>query len=212
MGKTDTHVFRHGPASRFIFGGRLIPDGDGIREHGLRDASTFLYPNVLCQLQRKRTWRQLLRSTETRCWSIYQIKSTHPRARSLISSISGPVYCSTMLGDESRAPKSQTVNASHWRVPGNPINHRAQNETFCPLSSLSTSPAPLFWGILFYLGWWRVRIREIQTLTGQLWSFIMVICLHADSHHWTASSLIRELLHLFRPGIEHCAQDIRDIG
>lgn len=90
---------------------------------------------------------------KTRCWSIYQIKSTHPRACTLIPSISGLVYCSTMLGDESRAPKRQTVNASRWRVPGNLINHRAQNEMFCPLSSLSTSPAPLFWGILFYLGW-----------------------------------------------------------
>lgn len=36
MGKTDTHVFRYGPASHLIFYEWLLPDGDEIQEHNLR--------------------------------------------------------------------------------------------------------------------------------------------------------------------------------
>lgn len=165
MGKTDTHVFRHGPASHASLMSGWSQMAMGLRSTVWETASTFLLPRCTVSVTEEE-------STPNTASLLYRKRDVGPFSKSSPNiRVHAPSFHPFQVrpaapqcwGDESRAPKRQTASASRWRVPGKLINHWTQNGTSCPLSSLSRSPVPLFWDIPFYLGWWRVRVREIRS-------------------------------------------------
>lgn len=176
----------------------------GFGSTGRGAASTFLLPQTYCVSYRERKHHGNSSSAlpKTRCWSTYQVHTpTCSLPHSIHFGACPRFHHAGRWKQDSKTSNSKRITLTSARKSP---NRRAQKETLCPLSSLRTSPVPLFRDILFYFGWWRVRMRETQSSNRATVVLYYGFCLHVDSHHWTASSLIRALLHLFRAGRGPC--------